>query len=555
MMPSSTQDISNENIQSEIHKTFAVFKRKSYITIADYLCPFPIEKLIVLEYRSDKQPGNAFIKALIFMDLKGIKKQTELEDYLRHNKDERTKLGFRSTPKQRMISHFIHNVLDDEQKNIIKCIVNQIRVYSEKFSFLSDIQQTPIVIPRKKIKIKKQDYLTKGNIAVIIRPYLKEIRQNITFDFNDNAEYENIDLFHMLFYMNDTTNCAENASEIFRQPIINELKKAGVSKPERKTGYPSADTILKYIKRFGSGDEIYEMFIAYYEKIWKRARKANILNRRSQCDVAIDTTNIYFYGSRNAKMVVGCDPKNGTAKCYRFATITILMKGKRFTLLAIPVGHFNNQPTVILKKLLDYAMERVTIGKVLVDRWFCYPEPVQLLRDLGLKYVTRCKERSKGLKNLLEVVSTPTVLTNYQLFKNSDMRFTIIIVDEERKDPITDKITIIKAVYTTNIAFNEKEADFAERMIIIYKKRWGIETSYRVQKHAFLPKTCSKNYNIRLFYFLFAIMYYNLWALAEALRLSQYRGQKIKGDKPITAKYFGAMMLRYIFDPGGKKYI
>ena len=50
-------------------------------------------------------------------------------------------------------------------------------------------------------------------------------------------------------------------------------------------------------------------------------------------------------------------------------------------------------------------------------------------------------------------------------------------------------------------------------------------------------------------------MYYNLWALAEALRLSQYRGQKIKGDKPITAKYFGAMMLRYIFDPGGKKYI
>jgi len=546
-MLSSDQSISKETIETEIYKTFAVFKQKKNITVADFSNRLPVEKLIRLRYRSYKLPGYALIRTLIFSELKGIKKQTQLEKYLRCHKDERFKLGFRTSPKQRNISHFINNVLNDEQKEIIDLIINKIRIFSEKFSFLSDIQISPIEESKKRIRIKKQDRLTKGNIVVIIRPFLKDIRQNIKFDFHI---YEDIDLFRLLFYMNDTINCAENASEIFRAPIINELKKAGVPNPERKTGYPSADTALKYLKRYENGDKIYEMFIAYYEKIWKKARKANIFNRRLLDDVAIDTTNIYFYGNRNAKMVIGCEPKNGTAKCYRFATITILLKGKRFTLLVLPIGPFNNQPTVILKRLLNYAMDRITINKVLVDRGFCYPEPLKLLESLHLKYVTRCKEKSKSIQEVLEITPTPFVLENFKAFKNSDYRFNIISVDEERKDLKSETTTIVKAVYATNIEFDKKDAAFAERMVNIYRTRWAIETSFRVQKHAFLPKTCSKNYKIRLFYFLFAVMYYNLWTLAEALRLLSYLGMKIDTGKPITAKYFGAMMIRYIFDPG-----
>ena len=48
-----------------------------------------------------------------------------------------------------------------------------------------------------------------------------------------------------------------------------------------------------------------------------------------------------------------------------------------------------------------------------------------------------------------------------------------------------------------------------------YSKRWGIETGYRQIDHDFKAKTTSKNYHIRLFYFLFSVDLYNLWVLVN----------------------------------------
>jgi len=51
-----------------------------------------------------------------------------------------------------------------------------------------------------------------------------------------------------------------------------------------------------------------------------------------------------------------------------------------------------------------------------------------------------------------------------------------------------------------------------ERMRKLFKRRWGIETSYRMV-NKFLAKTTSKIYSIRLLYFYLAILLYNLWVL------------------------------------------
>jgi putative transposase len=104
-------------------------------------------------------------------------------------------------------------------------------------------------------------------------------------------------------------------------------------------------------------------------------------------------------------------------------------------------------------------------------------------------------------------------------------------------------------VYFTNITFTEEDAKFSDRIAFLYKKRWGIETSYRVKKHSFRGKTTSKNYMIRLFYFLFSVLLYNLWILADVLIwliLEGYIGEK----HLVTAKYF-AMIFKGIIDDGG----
>jgi IS4 transposase len=49
----------------------------------------------------------------------------------------------------------------------------------------------------------------------------------------------------------------------------------------------------------------------------------------------------------------------------------------------------------------------------------------------------------------------------------------------------------------------------------LYKRRWGIETSYRKIRE-FLPKTTSRSWIVRIFYFVLAFMIYNAWVALNA---------------------------------------
>src|SRR5208337_149784 len=48
-----------------------------------------------------------------------------------------------------------------------------------------------------------------------------------------------------------------------------------------------------------------------------------------------------------------------------------------------------------------------------------------------------------------------------------------------------------------------------------YKRRWGIETSYR-EHDVFLAKTTSKDYTVRLLYYAVAVCIYNAWCVFNA---------------------------------------
>jgi putative transposase len=101
--------------------------------------------------------------------------------------------------------------------------------------------------------------------------------------------------------------------------------------------------------------------------------------------------------------------------------------------------------------------------------------------------------------------------------------------------------------FITSSNVSEKNAGrFAE----LYRKRWGIETSYRV-KGDFRPKTTSRRYVIRLFYFMFSTCLYDLWVLAN-LTVGVAILKFTPNEPFITAKFFGVVL--YLpaepFDPG-----
>jgi hypothetical protein len=51
----------------------------------------------------------------------------------------------------------------------------------------------------------------------------------------------------------------------------------------------------------------------------------------------------------------------------------------------------------------------------------------------------------------------------------------------------------------------------------MFRKRWAIETSYRMINQ-FLPKTTSKLYSLRKLYFYLAVLLYNVWVFMNYKR-------------------------------------
>ena len=88
--------------------------------------------------------------------------------------------------------------------------------------------------------------------------------------------------------------------------------------------------------------------------------------------------------------------------------------------------------------------------------------------------------------------------------------FTLVIVVESPKKP-DDEWSVF--AYATNMHVDRNNAI---KLADNYRKRWGIETGYRVKEEV-RGKTCSCNYAIRLFLQLLSILLYNLWQLCNII--------------------------------------
>lgn len=519
-MQPSKQNISKTKIEKEIYNTFEQFKQEKNIKIVDYLNKFNVALLKNREYRSIDYTYESFVRLLLFQRLKGIRFQTELVGYLKTHPKEKHALGFTKTPNQRTISNFQSRVIDKEIKKLIKYTTRKIEEVSEKFGILFDAKTFESEKPSKRTKIRNQ-YLQKNDKTKEICKLLKKrLSPFIKFNLNHNAVYSKNQFIDLMIHMGMTRDFAENGSKTF-----GEL---------RTSLSPNADTLLYHLKNYNDFREIQQMYLTLFEILWNMTKQTNIIDVHKRYDVAIDFTEWYFYGDRSSPMVMGKKPERGTTKCYKFATINIVETGKRFTLLALPVGPFDSKEQ-ILKKLLSYTQQRIKIHRIYADRGFFDSNSINVFKNFKLKFLIPCSANSR-IKKLFGIVRSPVVINDYEM---GNSVFNVVIVNDEDGN---------KRAFATNEIFDENDVNLAERLFLLYGKRWGIETSYRVKKHSFLPKTTSKNYQVRIFYFLFSVLLYNLWLLADILIWLALFGY-VKEDHLITSKYFGTVL--YTIDPGG----
>jgi putative transposase len=519
-MQSSIQNISKEKIELEIYNTFEQFKKEKNTLIAEFLNKLRIEDIADQDYRKIKFDYYSLFRLLIFQKLKKIKYQNQLYQYLKSHPEETLFLGLTEIPDRRTIGHFLHHILNDEQRELLEFIVSKIEEISEKFGILFDIQTLDTKRFKKLTKKRNQDIQRRKNTKEVCKLIKKRFSPFIDFKLRHNTVYQKNQFIDLMLHMGMTRDFAENGSK-----TLNELR---IDKG------PNADTLLYHIKNHNDLREIQRMYLTLFEILWTMIKQSNTIDIQKTYDVAIDYTEWFYYGDRSTSMVVGKKPERGTSKCYKFATINIVESGKRFTLLALPVGPFDNKDR-ILQELLDYTVKRIKIRRIYADRGFFDSNSIKIFNKYHLKYLMPCTHYST-VRKALELMSAPSVVKDFEM---KDITFNMIIIEDEEGK---------KRAFATNEEYNENDLNLAERLFYLYSKRWGIETSYRVKKHSFLPKTTSKNYLIRIFYFLFSVLFYNLWLLADILIWMSIFGE-VGQNHLVTSKYFGTIL--YNIDPGG----
>ncbi|ELY72902.1 transposase IS4 family protein [Natrinema pellirubrum DSM 15624] len=180
--------------------------------------------------------------------------------------------------------------------------------------------------------------------------------------------------------------------------------------------------------------------------------------------------------------------------------------------------------------LIETAREYVSIRQVYLDRGFYQVHVVAELERLEVDYLVRVRP-SKGMKDRLSA-GAETVVDEY-------------LMQRKRKPTATVAVTVFAVPhrssedeyvwFVTNLAI---EASSARAYATAFRRRWGIETSYR-QIGDFLPRTSSPTFSVRLFYFLFAVTLYNLWILANIL----ISDGPVPTKPPLSTKIFRTFVL------------
>ena len=308
----------------------------------------------------------------------------------------------------------------------------------------------------------------------IVRILIDTIEENVKLIRGKNTTYPNASLFTCMVWAGVNRISIDEATE--------QLDELGYN-------VPSSDNLLHHIS-----NQPYELLEAGFQKVIESfIGKAKYLFEK-EVVVAIDFNLLEWYGEA-LPYIIRSKPRKGTDKFIAFATVAVVEDGKRFTLRVLPVTPFSDKKEIV-RELLEYAMKFVKIKVVLMDRAFYSREIIEMLNDqipfiipaVNNKKVRKYKEVAKR-KGKIE----------YEMGDGTRYRMVV----HEKDDKLHS--------FATN-------TDYAPETIFeLYRKRFGIETQYRI-KNRFLGRTCSREYSVRYFFFLLAICIYNLWILVNIIR-------------------------------------
>ncbi|MFB6266172.1 MAG: transposase [Halodesulfurarchaeum sp.] len=352
----------------------------------------------------------------------------------------------------------------------------------------------------------------------------------LDLQLHHNAQYAESELLHLL------THCSlEN--EFANTGAKTRAVQTDTDVSLRSDDRSSVAKALGYHLRELDRDDVSHQFDTVFEQIRDLAQRARLFT--SPVDLAIDVHDWLFYGEEATEMVANANPSQGTDTAYKFLTACAVAPEARVTVGIVPLADKTVIPAAI-DEVVAQAREWVDIRRVYLDREFYRVSILKRLEDNDLNYVVRAP-RYQALADGEPCVRVDRDYKVTQSYSPYDWvrvhRFAV---------PHAESPAEKQTYFVTNL---DVDTESAQSLADSYRRRWGIETSYRVIGD-FLAKSRSKSFSVRLFYFLFAVTLYNLWVVTNLLLTVVFDGEI---DSPVVSgAVFGQIVLnRWLSEMSG----
>lgn len=290
--------------------------------------------------------------------------------------------------------------------------------------------------------------------------------------------------------------------------LISFLKKLCINREEVAEAISKASSTNSYVETVNprvSDSLHWNLSRNYLETIsaeFFRFAKPKIISQRfGLVDLVADVTEENFYGKHSGFYIHGWTGEKGVVGKIRYLVVAMLFRNKiiPFYIEILPLGAFKAES---LGKAVELCNSLgLKIGSLLLDRGFYSGDIVDTLQLNKVKYLIFVP-KNKFIKKALDKTKEDCIILH-------EIKYT----KNKRVDyAVSDHVLLHNYfehdwVFVTNIEF-----DNLTKYVSLYKKRWNIETMFRMHDEARI-KSKSVKPEVRLFYFCISMLLLFIWNL------------------------------------------
>lgn len=304
-------------------------------------------------------------------------------------------------------------------------------------------------------------------------------------------------------FINNSLGLDYERNKITGFELLNSIIDASAHNTYVETIGDKADTLYRRIK-----ESPISMTTHAYLNYIKRLSAKLKLNEK-EVVLAFDYTDENFYGDVQGFDIHGWTGKDAITGKFKFLTCSIISDDipEKIPLISIPImiGHYKSSVILhCLSLIKDYIGK---INLILFDRGFYEKDLMYELTKLNYPYLIFVPKHQdkKSILYPMKIEEQVAIYNEFTVGKNQGKYSgeNILVFLKQIYDPRSEKN--YDWVFATNV-----EEVLLENLVITYKKRWRIETQFRVQDEARI-KCKSKEMKIRYFLFLFEQMLQTIW--------------------------------------------